>query len=89
MFLKGAVTYREGVAANVVRADRQVGHLEVLHAVNIGSLVQNTVLDDIVALLGAHAAGTKRMPGSLAVALHPLLNVCNVLESNISRSLSR
>ena len=88
-FCIGVSTYRESVAADVVRADRQVRHLEVLHAVNIGSLVQDTVLDDLVAFLGTHTTGTKRMPGSLAVTLHPLLNVCNILENSISGSMSR
>lgn len=72
-------TYREGVATNVVRADGKIGDLQVLHTVNVESLIQDTVLDDIVALFRSHAAGTQRVPGGLAVSRHPLLNVCNVL----------
>lgn len=49
---RGAV----GVAADVVGADGQVGDLEVLDAVHVEALVENTVLDDAVALLWCHGA---------------------------------
>ena len=73
-------TYREGVAAHVVRAHRQIRDLQVLHAMHTGSLIQDTVFDNIVAILGSHATGTKRMPGSLAVPGYPFLNMCIVLQ---------
>ena len=68
----------EGVASDVVRADRQVRYLEVLDTVDIESLVEHTVLDDVVTLSRCHGAGTKRMPSCLNVTLNPLLNVGNV-----------
>jgi hypothetical protein len=46
---------------------------------DVESLIQDTVLDNIVAFLRAHAASAQGVPRSLAVTLHPLLNVCNVL----------
>lgn len=44
---------------------------------NIQSLVQDTMLHDAVALLGCNAAGTKRVPGGLDVALDPFLDFIN------------
>ena len=73
-------TYREGVATNVVRADGEIGDLQVLDAVNIESFIQHAVLDDIVAILGSHTTGTQRVPGGLAMSRHPLFNVCKVLK---------
>jgi hypothetical protein len=69
-------TYRESVTPNIVRTDTQVRDLEVLDAMDIQALVEDTVLDDVVALAGRHAACSQGMPGCLAVALHPFLNVC-------------
>jgi len=45
---------RVGVASDVVGADRQVSHLKALDAVHVESLVQNTVLDNAVAVPGRH-----------------------------------
>lgn len=58
---------------------------------NVQSLVQDTVLDNTVALLGPHTTGTQRVPGSLAVSSDPLLNVCNVLNFllAVSRHIAR
>jgi hypothetical protein len=50
---KGTLT---SVAADVVRADREIGNLEVLHAVDVEALVEHTMLDDTVALLWSHRA---------------------------------
>lgn len=47
-----------GVAADVVGADGQVGDLEALDAVHVEALVEDTVLDDRVALAGSHGAGS-------------------------------
>ena len=83
-------TYRKSVAADIVGADRQIGHLQILDAVDVESLVQDTVLDNLVAFSWSHAAGTKRMPRGLAVPLYPFLNVPNVLNLvSISRVASR
>ena len=57
----------------------QIGDLQVLDTMNVESLVQHAMLDDIVALLGSHTTGTQRVPGGLAMSCHPLLNMCNVL----------
>lgn len=64
--------YREGVAADVVRADGQIGNLEMLDAVHVKALVQDTVLHDAVTILRRHGAGSKRMPCGLAMTLYPL-----------------
>lgn len=45
---------RVGVAADIVGADGQVSNLEALDAVDIEALVQDTVLDDAVAVPGRH-----------------------------------
>lgn len=47
-----------GVAADVVGADGQVGDLEALDAVHVEALVEDTVLDDRVALAGSHGASS-------------------------------
>ena len=47
---------RTGVASDVVGADRKIGNLEVLDAMDVQALVQDTVLDDAVALLRSHRA---------------------------------
>ena len=70
-------TYREGVAANIVRADGQVGDLEVLDAVDVQSRIQDTVLDNAVALSRSHGAGAQAVPCGFAVSLNPFLNVGN------------
>ena len=58
-----------GVTSDIVRADGQIGDLQALDAVHVEALVQNTVLDDAVTLLGGHRARAERVPGSLDVAL--------------------
>jgi hypothetical protein len=58
-----------GVAADVVRADGQIRDLQALDAVDVEALVEHTVLDDAVALLGSHGARAERVPGGLDVAL--------------------
>ena len=50
--------YRESVAADIVRADGQVRNLQVLDAVHVETLVEDTVLYDAVAFLGGHGAGS-------------------------------
>lgn len=70
---------REGVAADVVRADGQIRHLEVLDAMDVETLIQNTMLDDAVALARCHGAGAEGVPGSLAMALNPFLDVFDIL----------
>lgn len=70
---------RVGVAADVVRADGEVGDLETLDAVDVESLVEHAVLDDAVALPGRHGAGSEAVPGGLDVALDPLLDRRDVL----------
>jgi hypothetical protein len=67
---KSRETYAESVAADVVRADRQVADLQALDTVDVQALVKNTVLDDRVAALGCHAAGSERVPGGLDMAFH-------------------
>lgn len=67
-------TYRESVAANVVGTDTEIRHFQVLDAVDVQSLVQDTMLDDVIAILWTHATSSKRVPGSLAVALDPFLD---------------
>ena len=57
------------VAADVVGADGQIGDLQALDAVDVETLVEYTVLDDAVALLGRHGARAERVPGGLDVAL--------------------
>ena len=44
------------VAAHIVRANTQVSHLEALNTVDIQALIEDTMLDDAVALLGCHGA---------------------------------
>jgi hypothetical protein len=39
--------------------------------VDVESLIEHTVLDDAVALLGSHGAGSEAVPGGLGVALDP------------------
>jgi hypothetical protein len=60
---------RIGVASDIVRANGQVRNLQALDAVDVEALVEHTVLDDAVALLGGHGARAERVPGSLDVAL--------------------
>ncbi|CAG1983730.1 unnamed protein product [Fusarium graminearum] len=62
---------RVRVAAHVVGADGQISNLESFDAVDVESLVEDTVLNDAVALLGSHGAGSKGVPGRLGVALDP------------------
>lgn len=71
------MSYRERVAADVVRADRKIRDLQVLDAVHIEPLVQDTVLDDAVALAWSNAARAQRVPGGLDMALDPFLNMGN------------
>lgn len=67
------------LTSNVVRADRKISNLEALDAVDVQALVEHTVLDDAVALLGRHGAGSQAVPGALDVALDPLLDGLDVL----------
>jgi hypothetical protein len=60
---------RIGVTSDIVRANGQVRNLQALDAVDVEALVEHTVLDDAVALLGGHGARAERVPGSLDVAL--------------------
>ena len=69
----------ESVAAHIVGADGEIRDLEVLDAMDVESLVKDTVLDNIVAFAWCHAASAQGVPGGLAVALHPLLDVRDVL----------
>lgn len=46
---------------------------------DVESLVEHAVLDDAVALLGCHGAGSEAVPGGLDVALDPLLDGLDVL----------
>lgn len=52
-----------GVATDIVGADRQVSDLEALDTVDVETLVQDTMCDNIVAILGAHGAGAQGVPG--------------------------
>lgn len=47
----------------------KIGDLQVLHAVDVETFVDNTVLDDGVALLWTHGASTQTVPSRLDVAL--------------------
>jgi len=60
---------RIGVTSDIVRANGQIRNLQALDAVNVKALIEHTVLDDAVALLGSHGARAKGVPGSLDVAL--------------------
>jgi hypothetical protein len=60
---------RIGVTSDIVRANGQVRNLQALDAVDVEALVEHTVLDDAVTLLGGHGARAERVPGSLDVAL--------------------
>jgi hypothetical protein len=62
---------RVRVATHVVGADGKISNLESLDAMDVESLVEDTVLDDAVTLLGSHGAGSKGVPGRLGVALDP------------------
>lgn len=71
VFLSSGRTYAVGVAADVVRADRQVCDLQALDAVDVQALVDNTtVLGELVALPWRHAASSEAVPGGLNMALH-------------------
>jgi hypothetical protein len=59
---------RVRIAADVVGADGQVSDLEALDTVHVEALVQDTVLDDAVAVPGRHRARAERVPGGLDVA---------------------
>lgn len=61
----------EGVAADVVGADGQVGDLEALDAVHVEARVEDAVLDDGVAFAGGHGTGAEGVPGSFDVAFDP------------------
>jgi hypothetical protein len=82
------------VAANIVRANGQIGNLEVLDTVDVEALIEHTVLNDAVALLRGHGASlisqmmnvagvertyTKTMPSRLNMSLHPFLNMLDIL----------
>jgi hypothetical protein len=53
----------------IVRADRQVRDLQALDAVDIETLVEDTVLHNLIAILGSHTTGTKRVPSGFCVPL--------------------
>jgi hypothetical protein len=44
------------VAANIVRTDGKISDLEILDAVDVKALIEDTMLNDAVALLGSHGA---------------------------------
>jgi hypothetical protein len=71
-------TYAEAVAPGIVRADGKIGDLQVLDAMNIETLVEDTMLDNLITLFGRHAAGTQGMPGSLTVSFNPFLDMSNI-----------
>lgn len=50
---------------------------------NIQSLVEDTMLDDIVALLGTHGGGAQGVPRGFSMALDPFLDVGDVLISDV------
>jgi hypothetical protein len=60
---------RIGVTSDIVRANGQVRNLQALDAVHVEALIEHTVLDDGVTLLGGHGARAERVPGGLDVAL--------------------
>lgn len=62
------------VATDVVGADGQIGNLETLDAVDVKALVEDTMLDDGVAVLGSHGTSTERVPGSFNVAYGTLVS---------------
>jgi hypothetical protein len=47
---------------------------------DVQSLIQDTMLDNIVALLRTHATGAQGVPGRFTMALNPFLNVLNILK---------
>ncbi len=47
------------VAADVIRADRQVSTLKALDAMDVEAWVKDTVFDNGVTLFGCHAAGAE------------------------------
>lgn len=66
------------VAANVVGADGQIGNLEALDAVDVEALVENTVLDNRVALPRRHRASSERVPCRLDVLHLVSLGIYNI-----------
>jgi hypothetical protein len=66
------------VATNILWTNRKIRDFEVLYPMDVETLIENTVLDNAITLLGSHPAGTQRVPSCLAVSLHPFLDVCNV-----------
>lgn len=46
---------------------------------HIKALIKHTVLDDTIAFLRRHGAGTQAVPGALDVALDPLLDGLDIL----------
>ena len=48
------------VAADIIRADRQVSAFEAFDAVDVEAGVEDAVLDDGVAFFGCHAAGADK-----------------------------
>lgn len=47
------------VAADVIRADRQVSTLKALDAMDVEAWIKDTMLDNGVALFGCHVAGAE------------------------------
>ena len=70
-------TYRKGVAANIVRAYREIRNLQVLDSVDVQSLVQDTMLDNAVTLLRSDTASAKRVPCGFNMSLDPFLDMFN------------
>jgi hypothetical protein len=44
------------VAANIVRTDGKISDLEILDAVDVETLIEDTMLNDAIAFLGSHGA---------------------------------
>lgn len=66
------------VASDVVRADTQVGDLEILSAPYVETRIQYSMLGRLVAFFWRHRARTERMPSGFDMTLDPFLNVLQV-----------
>lgn len=58
-FLANQQSRAVSVAADVVRADGQVGAFEALDAVHVQARIEDAVFDDGVAFAGGHGAGAE------------------------------
>ena len=72
---RGSRIRRICVTAHIVRANGQVRNLQALDAVDVKALVEHTVFDDAVTLLGSHGARAEGVPGGLDVALLKSIDV--------------